>query len=87
MFGVEERAPKSFKFVAFWLRDDTCFNVVHAAWAKGRGTNPACVLVQKIHATRTALHRWNHKQFGHIPSSIKHLKEQLSICQNASPIV
>lgn len=83
--GLENSAPKAFKFQRFWLRDSSCLGVVASAWHQCSGASPALSLFKKIRATQYALWKGNKVQFGNIQQSLRMVKDQLAGVQQASP--
>lgn len=57
--GNETSVPKSFKFEIFWIREDSCFDVVAKALVVKVDGDADLILLKKIRATRFALRRWN----------------------------
>lgn len=80
-----ENVPRPFKFEAFWLRNESCMDVVSVAWRSVSAASPEKALFKKIRATRFALRKWNKRSFGNIHMELNRVKEQLEYFQNSAP--
>lgn len=75
------RRSRPMKFEAMWLVGNACSTVVENAWNEKFMGSYAYVLAQKIRHTMVKLIEWNRKEFGHVPTKVKELTEQVQKLQ------
>ena len=74
--------PRLFRFVAAWLRDPRCFEVIRLAWKKVFYGCSGLKLCRKQRATTSALKRWNKDEFGYCQTRISELTSQIEVIQS-----
>ena len=74
--------PHLFRFVAAWLRDPRCFEVIRLAWKKVFYGCSGLKLCRKQRATTSALKRWNKDEFGYCQTRISELTSQIEVIQS-----
>lgn len=61
-----EQIVRSFKFLNFWLKEESCMEVIKQSWTSQIEGNPFRVFQQKLKNTKSALAKWSKDQFGNI---------------------
>ncbi|KAI9071980.1 hypothetical protein K1719_046063 [Acacia pycnantha] len=80
-FG-EVKAPRSFKFEAYWVEHDDFLHIVEKGWNEvvGIAEDKVLDLIQRLDACRRRLIEWNRREFPNFRKVIDLLKKESSLC-------
>jgi hypothetical protein len=78
---LDIHCPRPFRFIAAWIRDSRCAEIVHGAWQKSFFGCDSFKLFQKQKNTAMALKKWNKEEFGFCHTRIKELSSQIESLQ------
>ncbi|KAL5832096.1 hypothetical protein ACOSQ4_017450 [Xanthoceras sorbifolium] len=73
------KAVRSFKFESFWLKDDSCHQVVRNSWNAGVDGNSAEDIRRKLKSCASHLEVWSRSIFGSLRKSISEKLEALNL--------
>ncbi|XP_047264607.1 uncharacterized protein LOC124896806 [Capsicum annuum] len=79
---VQEQIIKPFKFLNFWLKKNSCMEVIKQIWKEKAFGNPFMIFHQKLKRTKVALTKWSKQSFGNIFQEIATLEEVIKIKEN-----
>ncbi|XP_026383566.1 uncharacterized protein LOC113279069 [Papaver somniferum] len=84
-FNFEDNfMPKPFHFMAMWMEDPTCRDIIANAWSVNVVGSPAYKLNAKFLNTKKGLRDWNKTSFGNIQTNIKTTREELADLQTSN---
>ncbi|KAI9079218.1 hypothetical protein K1719_038823 [Acacia pycnantha] len=78
----EDKAPKTFKFEAYWVEHDDFLHIVENSWNEVVGVAEYKVLdlIRRLDACRKRLIEWNRRAFPNFRKVIDFLRKGLSLC-------
>ncbi|XP_015170975.1 uncharacterized protein [Solanum tuberosum] len=77
MTKVNENHIKYFKFLHFWVDNETILKTVQQCWEKGVTGNPMWKLHQKLKRVTTTLSNWSKLEYGDIFRKVKEFEETI----------
>ncbi|XP_026417071.1 uncharacterized protein LOC113312538 [Papaver somniferum] len=77
--------PRPFHFMAMWIEDPTCRDIIANFWSVNVVGSPAYKLKDKLLNTKKGLRDWNKSSFGNIQNNISTTRKELVDSQTYSP--
>ncbi|KAF3634576.1 putative LRR receptor-like serine/threonine-protein kinase [Capsicum annuum] len=74
-----EQIIRSFRFLNWWLKEESCLEVIKQNWTAEIEGNPFIVFQHKLKKTKTALSRWSKETFGNIFQEIATLEDIIKV--------
>ncbi|XP_026410911.1 uncharacterized protein LOC113306154 [Papaver somniferum] len=85
-FNYEETCmPKPFHFMAMWIEDPTCRDIIANFWSVNVIGSPAYKLKAKLLSAKKGLRDWNKSSFGNIQTDISTIRKDLLELQIFDP--
>ncbi|XP_026410850.1 uncharacterized protein LOC113306079 [Papaver somniferum] len=77
-FNYEDTCmPRPFHFMAMWIEDPTCRDIITNSWSVNVVGSPTYKLRAKILSTKKGLRDWNKSSFGNIQTDISTIRKEL----------
>ncbi|XP_026450741.1 uncharacterized protein LOC113350847 [Papaver somniferum] len=77
--------PRPFHFMAMWIEDPTCRDIISNSWSVNVVGSPAYKLKAKILSTKKGLRDWNKSSFGNIQTNISTISKEFGDLQISNP--
>ncbi|XP_026396589.1 uncharacterized protein LOC113291248 [Papaver somniferum] len=77
--------PRPFYFMAMWMEDPTCRDIIVNSWSVNVVGSPAYKLKSKLLSTKKGLRDWNKTSFGNIQTNISTIRKDLADLQCNNP--
>ncbi|XP_026416530.1 uncharacterized protein LOC113311963 [Papaver somniferum] len=77
--------PRPFHFMAMWIKDPTCRDIIANSWSVNMVGSPAYKLKAKLLSTKKGLRDWNKSSFGNIQTNISTIRKDLVDLQLSNP--
>ncbi|XP_026429888.1 uncharacterized protein LOC113326359 [Papaver somniferum] len=77
--------PRPFHFMAMWIGDPTCRDIIANSWSVNVVGSPAYRLKAKLLITKKGLRDWNKSSFGNIQTNISIIMTDLAELQLSNP--
>ncbi|XP_047252266.1 uncharacterized protein LOC124887126 [Capsicum annuum] len=77
----QEKIIKSFRFLNFWLEDETCLEVIRKNWITEVQGNLFIMFHHKPKKTKKALTQWSKERFGNIFQEIATLEDFIKVLE------
>ncbi|XP_026411119.1 uncharacterized protein LOC113306390 [Papaver somniferum] len=77
--------PRPFHFMAMWIEDPTCRDIIANSWSVNVVGSPAYKLKAKLLSTKKGLRDWNKSSVGNIQTNISSIRKDLADLQLSNP--
>ncbi|XP_026396593.1 uncharacterized protein LOC113291255 [Papaver somniferum] len=85
-FNYEDTCmPRPFHFMAMWIEDPTCRDIIDNSWSVNVVGSPAYKLKVTLLSTKKGLRDWNKSSFGNIQTNISTIRKELVDLQIFNP--